>query len=298
MPASPMDRGLQDLLRRVKTLELVARKNATGLLAGDYVTAVRGRGMMFHDARRYVPGDDVRSIDWKMTARLREPYVRLYLDEREREVFIALDVSPSMKTGWQARTKMEYAVEIAATLAVSAALQRDRIGYVLFADRALDMAVPRGGPAQLFRTLKAFLVHGRSAPRRCPLSDPRAAIHAIQSLKGRKFVVFMISDFIDRDVPDDLRYVQARHDVSLLHVYDPLEFARGVPVVVPAFSPEGKPSHGLVSPGSGEDLDSFRSFMSREASKYHMAFHSFSTREPVDDSLRQFFDRRRRLLYG
>jgi uncharacterized protein (DUF58 family) len=297
--SGPAPQGeLAELLRKVRELELVARRNAAGLLAGNYVTAVRGRGMMFHEARRYVPGDDTRLIDWKMTARLREPYVRVHLDEREREIFIALDVSPSMKTGWQEKTKMEYAVELAATLAVSAVASRDRVGWVLFSNRALDSAPPAGGSCQLFRCLKAFLLGARPSADPCPESDPRAAIHAVQAIRGRRFVVFIISDFIDHDVPDDLRYVQARHDVSLLHVYDPLEFADTSRIRVPAFSPEGKPSYGLVSPGFGENLMAFRSFLGAEASKYRMAVHSFSTRTAVAPSLREFFDHRRRLLLG
>lgn len=298
MSSQASHRELAELLRKVRELELVARKNAAGLLAGNYVTAIRGRGMMFHEARRYVPGDDTRLIDWKMTARLREPYVRVHLDEREREIFIALDVSPSMRTGWQEKTKMEYAVELAATLAVSAVASRDRVGWVLFANRALDAAPPAGGHGQLFRALKAFLLGSRPSADPCPESDPRAAIHAIQAIKGKRFVVFIISDFIDHDVPEDLKYVQARHDVSLLHVYDPVEYAEASKVRIPAFSPEGKASFGLVRPGFGENLMAFRSFLAAEASKYRMAVHSFSTRTAVGPALREFFDRRRRLLLG
>jgi uncharacterized protein (DUF58 family) len=224
------DSPLRRLLRDVHLLELIARRNATGLLAGDYASVILGSGLVFHEARKYVQGEPARLIDWNITARTGEPYVRVHQEERQREVIIALDVSPSMHVGYQARTKLEFAVELAATLAVSAIEGGDRLGWVVFADRALETARPRPGRAQLFRGLKAMLVH--TGPWRRPVlqSDPRAAVHAIESLRGGRYVVFMISDFIDHDVPEDLRYLRARHDVSLLHLFDPLEYAEPSPV--------------------------------------------------------------------
>ena len=136
-----MDAALRDLLRKVRRLELVARRNVSSLFAGNYLTTILGQGLEFHEARRYVPGDSVRRIDWKMTARRGVPYVRTFLEERQREIFIALDVSPSMATGWQDKTKLEVAVEMAASLAVSAVDSGDRLGFVTFADRVSSCRV-------------------------------------------------------------------------------------------------------------------------------------------------------------
>jgi uncharacterized protein (DUF58 family) len=287
---------VSELLRLVQRLEIVARRNVTGLLAGNYVTAIRGRGLLFREARKYVPGEDVRLIDWNMTARCNEPYVRIYHDEREREIFIALDVSPTMRAGWQDRTKLEYAVELAATLAVSAVEQKDKLGFVLFTDRVVDYAPPRGGRTQLHVTLRALLEQGIAPPEPCGESDPRAAIHAIQRQKGKRFAVFMISDFIDHDIPDDFRYIQARHDVSLLHIYDPLEYTSGRPVRLTGVSPEGRARRALVEPGYGGDLGEIQNFLRTEAEKYRMAVRSFSTREPVSDALRHFFYRKGKFI--
>jgi len=286
--------NVAELLRQVRELEITARKNVTSALVGNYTTAIRGRGLDFHEARKYTPGDDTRQIDWNMTARCGEPYVRVHLDEREREVFLALDVSPSMHVGWQDRTKLEYAVEMAATLAVSAVEQKDKLGYVLFADGVVDFSPPRRGQEQLFRTLKAMLLQVRSGPRSRGESDLRLAIHAIQRLKGRRFVIFLLSDFIERDVPEDFRYVQSRHDVSLLHVYDPVEYIRTRAVFFPAFAPEGRTRLACAAPGCGGSLEELHAFLKAEGEKYRMTVHSFPTRAPVAASMRYFLHLKRR----
>lgn len=289
---------LQQLLRDVRLLELIARRNATGLLAGDYASAILGSGLVFHEARKYVQGEPARLIDWNITARTGEPYVRVHQEERQREVIVALDVSPSMHVGFQARTKLEYAVELAATLAVSAIEGGDRLGWVLFADRALETARPRGGRAQLFRGLKALLAHTEPWQRPVHESDPRAAIHAIERQRGGRYVVFLISDFIDHDVPEDLRYLRARHDVSLLHVFDPLEYSGPGPIAFEAVAPEGEPRPSRLRPGATGGLDEMEAFLRRVAGRHRMAVASLPTTRPVPSALAAFFHHKRRLRAG
>ena len=293
-----MDDALRDLLRKVRELELVARRNVSSLLAGNYLTTIPGRGLEFHEARKYVQGESVRRIDWKMTARLGTPHVRTFLEERQREIFVALDVSPSMATGWQEKTKLEVAVEVAATLAVSAAGAGDRLGFVTFSDRVLEIDRPRAGKKQLFRALKTFTTALERPPAPCSLSDPRSAVHAIQRLRGRRFVVFLISDFIDHDVPEDLKYFRQRHDVSLIHLYDPLEYASVDVVRLPAYSPEGHPGLTSLAPGSVESLQEMTAFLQQECEKYGMCFASLSSPERVDGALVELFQRKRRRLAG
>ena len=289
---------LRRLLRDVKLLELIARRNAAGVLADDYLSAILGSGLVFHEARKYVQGEPARLIDWNITARAGEPYVRVHQEERQREVMIALDVSPSMHAGFQARTKLEYAVELAATLAVSAIEGGDRLGWVVFADQALESARPRDGRVQLFRALKAFLAHTGEWQRPVAESDPRAAIHAIEEHRGGRFVVFLISDFIDHDVPEDLRYLRARHDVSLLHVYDPLEYAEGGPVSFEAVAPEGEPEPRRLRPGATGGLEEMRDFLRRAAGRYGIAVSSLPTDRPVGAALSELFHHKRRLRAG
>ncbi len=206
---------------------------------------------------------------------------------------IALDVSPSMFTGWQTLSKIEAAVELAATLAVSAEAVGDRIGFVTFADRALEVAPPLAGKKHLFRTLKAFVqaLDGNNAPGR--VSDPREAFHAIQAWRGRRFVVFVVSDFIDLDVPQDLAYIGRRHDVSLLHIYDPFEYARSNDVRLNIQSPEGDRNQTTLKPGDMGRFDERIGPLQQEAGRNRVALSSFSTAVPLGPPLARFFRRRR-----
>lgn len=284
------------LLQRVHRLELAARHNAAGLLRGDYLTAVHGQGMAFHEIRKYVPGESIRQIEWNITARLGEPYVKVHREERQREVVIALDVSPSMHTGFQQKTKLEMAVELAATLAVSVIDSGDRLGYVLFADRVLEENRPRGGRPQLFRALRAFLAHTAPWTRPVAESDPRAAIHAIERHRRGRFVIFLISDFIDHDLPDDLKYARARHSISLLHVYDPVEYATDSPVIFQGASPEGAARRAWLRPGEAGSLAEMQRFLRRECGARRMAFASCSTALGVRATLGALFHRQRQAV--
>ncbi len=298
-PAGDSSAGKEDatasLLRRVERLTLVARRNVAGLAPGDYQTAIRGQGLLFHEARHYQPGEPARRIDWNISARLDEPYVRVDLEERQRDVMIALDVSPSMHVGFQHLTKLELAVELAATLAASAVAAGDRLGHVIFADQVLDRSGPRSGRGQLFRVLRSLLAHTAPWQRRVRVSDPRAAIHAVERRRRGRFVVFLISDFLDHDVEADLRFLRPRHEVSLLRVVDPLEVATSaaaVPVVLRARDPEG---YRVASVRPGETGDPVGAAVAAAARRQGIALTSFSTADPIGPGLnRLFFDKRRR----
>jgi len=285
--------GIQDLLKEIRALELVAGRNVSSMLGGNYRTTIVGRGLEFHEARRYVAGDPVRAIDWKITARLDRPHIRTFLEERQREIVIALDISPSMHTGWQRLSKIEAAVEMAATLALSAIDSGDRLGWVTFSDRAFSIVPPRQGRKQLFAALRTFVRAIVDGPQACEVSDSRTAFHAIQRFKGSKAVIFVISDFIDYDVPEDLRYIARRHDVSLLHIYDPLEYVSDSPVRVIAHSPEGQRTPGAWRLGDFDGLEAMRAFLNVQASRHRIATRSFSTSEPPGPALSRFFHERR-----
>ena len=277
------------MLAGIKTLELVARRNVSSTLTGDYVTGIRGTGMDFHEARHYLPGDPIRHIDWNMTARHDEPYLRTYLEEREREIFVCVDVSPSMHTGFQTRSKLATAIEIAATIAVSAVDVGDRLGYCTFAENVEHFCPPRGGKRQLFDFLQTLIRHRTDGPARCHHSDPRSAIHAIERLRGKRFVVFFLSDFIDHDVPDDLRYLRRHHDVTLLHVYDPFEYAGDGPVRFLGAAMEGDPSMGLFRAGDTGTVDQMHRFLKEHTVRLGIGLHAHDTRDPVGPSLSRMF---------
>lgn len=285
-----------DILARVRALELVARQNVTSLYTGNYLTTVRGTGMEFNEARHYVHGDPERHIDWNMTARLDEPFVRTYLEEREREVIVAVDVSASMHAGWQERSKLETAFELAATLGLSAVEAGDRLGLLTFHERVLDFLRPAAGRRQLYTFLRTLAARQGVPPQRTRGSDPRAAIHAIQSLPGRRFVVFLVSDFIDHDVPDDLRFVGQRHDVSLVHIHDPFEYAGPGPVRLLAGAPEGPVEAYSTPPDCSGTLEQMQRFLATAAARYGLMAFSVSTTAPVGRALSDFFHRKQQWI--
>jgi uncharacterized protein (DUF58 family) len=288
--------GESGILSQLRALEIVARRNVSSLYTGNYLTTVRGSGMEFNEARHYVHGDPERHIDWNMTARLDEPFVRTYLEEREREVIIALDVSASMHTGWQERGKLETAIELAATLGLSAIEAGDRLGYLTFHERVVDFSRPVGGKRQLYTFLRSLVRQPMVTPPRTRASDPRAAIHAIQALRGRRFVVFIVSDFIDHDVPDDLRFVGQRHDVSLAHIYDPFEYAGPGPVRMLAAAPEGRAATRSIGPEASGSLEQMQRFLAETAARYGLLTFSLATTMPVGRTLSDFFHRKQQWI--
>ena len=294
-----MSQATTQLLQHIQQLQVKSRKNVTGMLAGNYATTYTGSGMVFREARKYAEGDPIQHIDWNMTARLGEPYVRTYHEEREREIFLAIDISPSMYAGYQQRNKIETAIEIAATLAFSAVQKGDKLGYLLFSNDVYELQKPRSGKLQLHRFLKD-LVSYESVVVPAKVTDPRLAIKAIESLKGHRFVVFLISDFIDHDVPDDLRYVRRRHDVSLIHIYDPFEFGdqlTGRPdLILPVISPEnGRRAVMNRSLMNRHTLKKTQTALEKTAAKYKILIHSMATNEAIGLSLAKLFERKRSL---
>ncbi|MBK8398202.1 MAG: DUF58 domain-containing protein [Leptospiraceae bacterium] len=289
-----------DLLKKAKELELIARRNAHSLLAGDYTSTIPGRGLQFHEARKYVFGESVRMIDWNMTARLGEPYVKTFLEEREREVFIALDVSPSMFTGFQDRTKIEFAIEVAATLAFSSIQSRDKVGYIIFNNEAVEVVKPSSGKTQLFRTIKAFLTHTEKKPDSNVSSDIRSVLHAIQKFKRSHFILFIISDFLDYDLPEDLKFSRIEHDINMLHIYDPVEYDLSKEVFFPSISPEsnfGNKNTGIVSPGELGSLEEMNAYLKSASVKYRISVNSIKTTVDVGRALKEFFHLKKRVNF-
>lgn len=282
------------LLQQVKELELVAKKNTTGFFTGNYLSAILGHGMEFHEARKYVQGESIRLIDWNMTARLGEVYVKLFREEREREVFLAVDVSPSMFFGTQRHTKIECALEVAATLGYSATTTQDKLGLVSFADAVRDFYLPRKGHAQFFALMKSLVVQKLAPPKPVAHSDIRSAITQIQSIKGRKFIVFIISDFIEHDIPDDLRLIQDRHDVVLIHIYDPFEYQPSKRVFFPFHAPEGQMRTVSGKPGAFGTFAEMENFLKGSSLRYGIDVVSVSTKDKVSSRLMNYFKQKQR----
>jgi uncharacterized protein (DUF58 family) len=210
-----------EILRQVRRIEVRTRGPVNSLWAGEYRSVFKGQGMEFAEVREYLPGDDVRAIDWNVTARMRRPFVRRYEESRELTVMLLVDLSGSERFGTRGRFKSELAVELAAVLALAAVRNNDRVGLTLFSDRIEHEVPPRKGRRHALRLLRDLLAP-RAAGRGTDLAG--ALDHAARVLK-QKAIVFIVSDFAAADVERPLRRLALRHDVVAVTVGDPGEDA-------------------------------------------------------------------------
>ena len=214
-----MPRELAEILKDVRRIQIVARRQVSDLLAGEYHSVFKGRGMEFDTVREYVPGDEIRSIDWNVTARTNVPHVKTFCEERELTVLVALDVSASGSFGSQQRAKMETAAEVAAVLMMSALLNNDKVGLVLFAGSVLRYIPPRKGRATVLRLIREIL---GAEPVKEP-ADAGAALEFIGRVQRRRAVVFLMSDFLGGDCSRALAIAGQRHDLTAVTLSDPRE---------------------------------------------------------------------------
>jgi uncharacterized protein (DUF58 family) len=208
-----------EVLRQVKLLELRTRGLVNSLFSGEYRSVFKGQGMEFSEVREYQAGDEVRSIDWNVTARMRRPYVKRYIEERELTVMLAVDLSGSERFGTRRRFKSELASELAAVLAMSAIRNNDRVGTLLFTDRVEHVVPPRKGrrhALRLMRDLLAFEPQGRG-------TDVALATDYLNKMLGHKTIIFVVSDFLSPNIERPLKLLAQRHDVVAVTVEDPSE---------------------------------------------------------------------------
>lgn len=208
-----------ELLERIRRIEIRTRRRVQTLLAGEYHSAFKGQGMDFAEVREYVPGDEVRSLDWNVSARMGAPFVKVFQEERELNVLLAVDVSASGRFGSRGKSKRDWMAELGAVLAFSAIRNRDKVGLLLFSDR-VECHVPLAkGSRHGLRLIRDLLVHepaGRG-------TDLGLALHHLQRTQKKRAIIFLISDFQGKLEARGLRALGRRHDVVAVRVHDPLE---------------------------------------------------------------------------
>lgn len=214
-----MARELEDILKDVRRIQIVARRQVNDLLAGEYVSTFKGRGMEFDSVREYVPGDDIRSIDWNVTARSDAPFVKTFCEERELTVLIAVDISASSVFGSLLRSKHETAVEIAAVLMFTALTNNDKVGLLLFADDIVRYIPPRKGRGSVLRLVRELL----SVEPIKASTNISAALQYIGRVQRRKCIVFLLSDFLGPDFSQALSIANQKHDCVAVTITDPRE---------------------------------------------------------------------------
>ncbi len=208
-----------ELLDRIRRIEIRARRLVANVFLGEYHSVFRGRGIEFSEVRQYQPGDDVRSIDWNVTARMGTPYVKKYIEERELTVMLVVDISASSSFTTTGRTKRELAAEVAATLAFAAVSNGDRVGLLTFSDRVETFVPPAKSRRHVLRIVRELLY---AEPERRGTSLTVALAYLARVVR-RKSIVFLLSDFHDDGYEAQLRAVAARHDVIALALDDPRE---------------------------------------------------------------------------
>ncbi len=211
----------KELLAQVRRLHISTRHQVNDLMAGEYSSVFKGRGMEFEEVREYVPGDDVRAIDWNVTARMQKPFVKEFREERELVVMILVDISGSGDFGTTGRLKNELAAELAATLAFAATRNNDKVGLLLFTDRIERFVPPKKGRGHVWRLIREIL----DCEREGVGTDLGEALGFLNRVVRRKAVVFLISDFLDdaEDFEQPLRIANRRHDLVLFRIGDPRE---------------------------------------------------------------------------
>ena len=214
-----------EVLRRVRKIEIKTKALSHQIFAGEYHSAFKGRGMAFSEVREYQWGDDVRNMDWNVTARMSTPYVKVFEEERELTVVLLVDISRSGLFGTQVRTKREQIAEMAATLAFSAMLNNDKVGVLLFSDRVEKFIPPKKGRSHLLHIIRELLEYQPEHDG----TDVGEALRFLTNAIKRRCTAFVLSDMLDVREDGTPRYEDAlkvavnRHDVSVIRVYDPRE---------------------------------------------------------------------------
>lgn len=208
-----------ETLKKIRRIQIRTSHMVTDMFAGQYHSVFKGQGMEFQEVREYLPGDDIRAIDWNVTARMGHPFIKKFVEERELTVMLVVDISRSNDFGSAAQMKRDLAAEVAAVLAFAAIQNNDRVGLILFSSETEHYLPPRKGARHVLRVIRDVLHH---RPQKSGTSIS-AGLDFLNSVSNRKTVTFLISDFIDHDYERALAVSAKRHDLIAVHIRDQRE---------------------------------------------------------------------------
>lgn len=209
----------KELLKKVRKIEIKTRRLSDHLFGGEYHSTFKGKGMTFAEVRQYQYGDDIRNIDWNVTARYNEPYIKVFEEERELTMMLMVDISGSGLFGTDQQFKNEIVTEIAATLAFSATQNNDKIGLILFSDVIELYIPPKKGRSHVLRIIRELIEFKPKSKQ----TDVAAALKFLSNVMKKKAIVFLLSDFIDNNYKQNLKIAAGRHDITGIRVYDKRE---------------------------------------------------------------------------
>lgn len=211
----------KEILKKVKRIEITTRGLVNDIFSGEYHSVFKGRGMEFSEVREYQIGDDIRTIDWNVTARMGHPYVKVFEEERELTVMLLVDVSSSGNFGTVEQMKGEIAIEICALLAFSAIKNNDKVGLIIFTNEVEKFVPPKKGKTHVLRVLRELLYHKPKGTK----TNIQEALEYLTRVTTRRSVVFLVSDFIDEGYEKALQIANKRHDIVAITVTDPRELS-------------------------------------------------------------------------
>ena len=209
----------KELLKKVRKIEIKTRKLSNNIFGGEYHSAFKGRGMTFSEVRKYQYGDDVRTIDWNVTARYREPYVKVFEEERELTLMLLVDISGSSNFGTRTKLKNEILTEIAATLAFSALNNNDKVGLVLFSNKIELFIAPKKGKIHILRIIRELLNYESTSLK----TNISKALEFLSLVQKKKAIIFILSDFIDSDYSKSVQLLSKKHDLTGVRIFDLFE---------------------------------------------------------------------------
>lgn len=208
-----------ELLKKVRKIEIKTRGLSSQVFSGEYHSAFKGRGMAFSEVREYIPGDDIRSIDWNVTARFNHPYVKIFEEERELTVMLLVDVSASGNFGTNQQFKKDLITELSAVLAFSAIENNDKTGVILFSDKIELFIPPKKGKTHILRIIRELI----NLEPKSTGTDINLALRYFNNMIKKRCIAFLISDFMNAGYEDAIKIASRKHDLAALRIYDPRE---------------------------------------------------------------------------
>ncbi len=224
----------QDLIKKVRRIEIKTRRLSNHIFSGQYHSSFKGRGMAFSEVRKYDIGDDIRSIDWNVTAKLNEPYIKVFEEERELTFMLLVDVSGSGLFGSRVQLKREMITEICATLAFSAIQNNDKVGILFFSDKIEQFIPPKKGRSHILRIIRELIELKPESQK----TDIAEALRYFSGIQKKRAIAFVLSDFNDENYRDPLKIASQKHDVTGIRIYDPREENLPKLGIVPMQDPE------------------------------------------------------------
>lgn len=284
----------REILKKVKRIEIQTRGLVNNFFGGEYHSVFKGRGMTFSEVREYQPGDDIRLIDWNVTARSGNPFIKVFEEERELTVLLIVDISASGIFGSGSHLKKNIGAEIASVLGFSAIKNNDKVGLILFSNEVVKYVPPKKGKSHVLRVIRELLYTK-------PIGNGTSIKNALEffmKVSKRRCVVFLLSDFLDKEYWDSIRIVNRKHDLIGIKIYDPFEVNLPDIGMIKVEDPETG-SMFWIDTSYVPDLqkmnnENIRSLVAleKESAKIGLDFISISTAEDYVDPLMKFFKRR------